>query len=119
MNEQLDAELHKLRSRKQEANLGEGGASSTTAGSEGGVAGVLNPITAATKSLARKVVSLAPSSSNSIIPSAATFVGVPRAPSPTPNEPTAENLDDCMRKVNKYVRTCFTHSIFFCCVCSA
>lgn len=113
MNEQLDTELQKHRSRQMEAGLG---TASGQGNSEGGVAGVLSPsvISAVTKSLARKVVSLAPSGSNSIIPSSSTFI--PRVPSPTLNEPPAENLDDCMRKVNKYVRTYLTHSFSFYCL---
>ncbi|KAF4529384.1 hypothetical protein B566_EDAN003475 [Ephemera danica] len=101
INEQLDTELQELRNRKLEAGMA---SLPPQSAAEGGVAGVLSPsmISAVTKSLARKVVSLAPSASNSIIPSAATFSSPARAASPTPSDVTpAENLDDCMRKAQE------------------
>jgi hypothetical protein len=86
VNKRLDHELQNLRSGQVDMGLlGDG------------VSNVLNPLTAVTKSLARKVVSLAPTSSSSIIPQTSL---AQRAPSPTKSQPTdLTNLEECMRKV--------------------
>jgi len=85
VNKHLDLELQNLRSSQVDMGL-----------LSDGVSNVLNPITAATKSLARRVVSLAPTSSSSIIPQTSP---AQRSSSPTKSIDHT-NLEECMRKVS-------------------
>ncbi|CAB3387780.1 Hypothetical predicted protein [Cloeon dipterum] len=88
VNKQLDLELQNLRSSGpvDMSLLGDG------------VSNVLNPLTAVTKSLARRVVSLAPNATT-IIPQSSL---VPRPSSPTKSLPNEHaNLEECMRKAQE------------------
>jgi hypothetical protein len=87
VNKHLDLELQNFRSNQVDMGLlGDG------------VSNVLNPITAVTKSLARRVVSLAPTSTSSIIPQTSQ---AQRSSSPTKSLSVDHvNLEECMRKVS-------------------